>query len=148
MCVDVLHRIRLNACLPQCGPHASLGSVTVLRSCGYVIGIGAGAVSDDLGNGPGAASQGMFQALDKHQPCPLGDDESITFRIEGTRGFLRAVIEAGSQCLGRDEPANTDFVDTGLTPAAECNIRFIVLNQTNRVPNCLHASGACSCRCS
>lgn len=62
--IQVLHRGRFHAGLAQRLLHGPAGTAAIFRPGGHVVGVGAGAVAHQLGDGPGAARQGVLQFLD------------------------------------------------------------------------------------
>ncbi len=92
--IEVLHLRRLDACLAQSQLHRTARAVAILGSGGEVIGVGTGAVADQLDDRRGTASQRVLQRFDHQYAGALAHDEAVAIAVEGPRGALRGVVES------------------------------------------------------
>ncbi|MNE54489.1 hypothetical protein D3C80_1492690 [compost metagenome] len=90
--IQVLNLGCFHAGLVQCLLHGPAGAVAIFRPGGHVVRIGAGAITHQFGDGPGAARQGMLQLFDDQQAGAFAHNETVAGLIEGARGALRGVV--------------------------------------------------------
>ena len=80
--IQVLNLGCVHAGLAQCLLHGAAGAVAIFGPGGHVVRVGAGAIAHQLGDGCGAACQGMLQLFDDQQAGAFTHDETIAGLIE------------------------------------------------------------------
>ncbi|MCY1453864.1 hypothetical protein D3C76_1395420 [compost metagenome] len=94
MSIEMLHLRRSNSCLSQRQRHGPPSTAAIFGSGRQVIGIGAGAIADQLCQWLGTAGQRMIQRLNHQQASALTHDETVTSAIERPRSALRSFVVA------------------------------------------------------
>ena len=139
--VDVAHFFRLNAGVFQRGPHAALRACAVGRDAGHVIGVGAHAVADHLGQNLCAARFGKLQLFENQNARALADDKAVAILVEWAAGVGRLVVARGKRAHG-GESAHGHGRDRGLGAAGNHRVGVAVQNHAHRVADGVGAGGA------
>ncbi len=151
MCIEMLDFTGRNAGLRQSRQHRPARTIAVLGTCGHVVGVRGGAVTDEFGKRSGTAGKSMVQRFDHQHAGAFAHDETIAAGVEGAGGFFRPVAEAGGECARRRKATEADLVDAGLRAPADCHIGFTGADQAaprrrspgrlRRRPSPAHQSG-------
>src|SRR5512146_2783408 len=84
MGVDVAHLLGLDARVLERGAHAALRTLTIRRNTGHVIGIGAHAVANHLGQNLCTPSLCKLEFFKDENACALTDHETVAILVERT----------------------------------------------------------------
>ena len=144
--IQVLNLGCVHAGLAQCLLHGAAGAVAIFGPGGHVVRVGAGAIAHQLGDGCGAACQGMLQLFDDQQAGAFAHDETIAGLIEGARGALRGVVVIAREGACGSEASQADSVNGRLRPAAERYVDFPRANHPCSVADGLDARRTCGHR--
>ena len=67
-----------------------------------MVGVGGGAVADELGADVGAARHRVLPLLEDEHAAALGHDEAVAARVERARGALRVVVARRQRARGAE----------------------------------------------
>ncbi len=138
----MLHLIRRNTCLRQRQRHRPPRPAAIFRPGGQVIGVSAGAITDQFRQRCRTTSQGMLKGFDHQQARALAHDKTVTPAVERPRRALRGVVVTARECPRCRKTGQTDAVDAGFRAATHSNVRFAGADQARRIANRLNTRGA------
>ena len=122
--------------------HRAPGAVAVFRPGGHVVGVGAGAVADELGERRAPRASACSSASITSMPAPSPMTKPSRALSNGRDASVGLVVEAGRQRTGRGEAAEADPVDAGLRAAADRDVGLARPDQPRGVADRLDARGA------
>ena len=96
---------------------AALRARAVGRDAGHVIGVGAHAVADDLGEDVCAAGLGELELFEDEDAGAFADDEAVAVLVEGAAGAGGLVVARGEGAHG-GESADRERVTEASAPPA------------------------------
>ncbi len=122
--------------------HAALETVALRRRRHHVIGVGRGAVADQLGERRRAARQRVIERFDDEHRGAFAHDKAVAPGVERARGAFRRFVEMRGQRARRGEAAETDTFDAAFRAAADRDIDLAGADHARAVADRLQAGGA------
>ncbi len=109
-----------------------------------MVGVGAHAVTDELGQNRRTPPHGKIKALQNEDSGSFPDDETVPLGVPGAGG-VRGIIVAGREGLHRRNPPDTHRRDGRLGTTTNHYIRFVACDDAKRVPHRVRArrTGRC-----
>ena len=141
MGVDVVDGVGADPRIGQGHADAGAGAASFRMGVGDPVGIGGGAVAEELAMDLCPAALGMLEFLEHHHRRSLAEDEAVTFIVERP-ARLRRVVVARRERGEEIEAGDAEGMDHAVGAPRQHHVGLATADKLDRFADCLARGGA------